>query len=301
MFRYNEWMYTQEENQIEKYLFRYDILYALNVSESIITFARKRLNFKESIFLLLFSISTKFYKYAIHSSFTHMLNMGQLRVQTRRCEYYPIFTHTRTCGQGQEIVTRTSLRIFAHENSFRDPALRKAARIDSDCWKEMQSSGILPKQINLALKRSLISFHLFLLNIGPFVEHCYREGPFSVSPTFLQCFLFRARARLNKHCQWNAVGRGPRTSKCWSGAESRFDRSKLDFRSLFLDLRNAVSRNFYVRIIDHFVELSIWRFFSWNSVCFDLFILEGKFLIDYIIILSILLRLNFKGNLELIV
>lgn len=25
MFRYNEWMYTQEENQIEKYLFRYDI------------------------------------------------------------------------------------------------------------------------------------------------------------------------------------------------------------------------------------------------------------------------------------
>lgn len=165
MFRYNEWMYTQEENQIEKYLFCY-ILYALNVSESIITFARKRLNFKESIFLPLFSVSTKFYKYAIHSSFTHMLNMGQLRVQTRRCEYYPIFTHTRTCGQGQEIVTGTSLRIFAHENSFRDPALWKAARIDSDCWKEMQSSGILPKQINLALKRSLISFHLFLLNIG---------------------------------------------------------------------------------------------------------------------------------------
>lgn len=24
MFRYNEWMYTQEENQIEKYLFRYE-------------------------------------------------------------------------------------------------------------------------------------------------------------------------------------------------------------------------------------------------------------------------------------
>lgn len=60
-------------------------------------------------------------------------------------------------------------------------------------------------------------------------------------------------------------------------------------------------RVIFTWIIDHFVELSIWRFFSWNSVCFDLFILEGKFLIDYIIILSILLRLNFKGNLELIV
>lgn len=57
-----------------------------NVSKSIITFARKRLNFEESILLL--SISSKFYKYAIHSSFTHMLNMGQLRVQIRILSYF---------------------------------------------------------------------------------------------------------------------------------------------------------------------------------------------------------------------
>lgn len=39
-------------------------------------------------------ISSKFYKYAIHSSFTHMLNMGQLRVQIRRYEHV-LFSPTR--------------------------------------------------------------------------------------------------------------------------------------------------------------------------------------------------------------
>ena len=166
------------------------------MSKSIITFARKRLNFEESI--LLFSISSKFYKYAIHSSFTHMLNMGQLRVQNTI-----LFSPTRgTCGQGQEIVTRTPLRIYAHENSFRDPALRKAARIDySDCWKKI---AIIrhPAKTNKSRPKTFPYFpppFLLILISARLLKIVIGKG--SVSPTFLQCFSFRARARLNRHCQ----------------------------------------------------------------------------------------------------
>lgn len=177
-------------------------------------------------------------------------------VDTNTSYFHPhedLWSGPRNCN------SYVSFRIFAHENSFLD--LQK--RIDSEDFWKRNAVVRHPAKANKSRKpkRSLISLHLFLLN-KLFVENCYREGRRSnVSPTFLQCFSFRSRARLNRHCQWNAVGRGPRTSKCWSGAESRFDRSNLDFRSLFLDLRNTVSRNFHVRIIDHFLK-SICFFFD---------------------------------------